>query len=319
VFDPTLRIVDRAGRTIAREGDVVMRSCVGGIDEVRGRRLPRSPFPERGMATLELDVCGHDGTPPRRYRIELRGPDDTEQVVRSQGEQCETQRIRVRAGVQRMRVDPRDRTFETAYRFVGLRRGTVERREIALQRFVPGMGTGTADVQVCDIDQEEPVEIPAVLTFTPIGDNGPVGQPPIHVENACRGTLVTVRAGNWTVTYSSPGYQSQSDEMQVSPRSDGDSGADLDPLPPVVPSPSASPGDSAAPSPGSPTAPTAEWGPMAVVHDPGREALDAGYGPGRLAIGERCVVLRGPSGPGTTLIWRDGQARWDGVGSHPLP
>jgi hypothetical protein len=55
---------------------------------------------------------------------------------------------------------------------------------------------------------------------------------------------------------------------------------------------------------------------MAVVHDPGHGALDAGAGPGRLAFGESCVLLQGESGTGTTLIWRDGQAQWDGMGKR---
>jgi hypothetical protein len=242
VFDPELRVVDRAGRTIARQGDVVRPLCLGGIGEVRGKPGPRSAFPERGMATLVLDVCSHDGTPPGRYRIELYRPDDEEQVVRSDGDQCETQQIRVQAGVQRIRVDPRDRSVETAYRFVGLRRGTDERREIALQRFIPGMGVGTLDLTVCDITQEEPVEITAVLTFNPIGDNGPVGQPPIHVDKACRENIVTIRAGSWTVTVSGPGYESvTTEEIVIHPRFNGYYSTILPPVSSPAPSASVTP------------------------------------------------------------------------------
>jgi hypothetical protein len=87
----------------------------------------------------------------------------------------------------------------------------------------------------------------------------------------------------------------------------------LDPCATPAPGASPSPAGSVEPSQAPPFAPTVEWGPMAVVHDPGREALDAGLGPGRLVFGEQCVLLQGESGPGTTLIWRDGQAQWDGT------
>jgi hypothetical protein len=61
-----------------------------------------------------------------------------------------------------------------------------------------------------------------------------------------------------------------------------------------------------------PAAPTAAFGPMAVVNDPGRGSWDAGNGPGRLSIGERCVVLIGDrDGTRQTLVFRDGQVRWD--------
>ena len=54
------------------------------------------------------------------------------------------------------------------------------------------------------------------------------------------------------------------------------------------------------------------WGPLAVVDDPGIGGLDAGLGPGRLVIGERCVYLQGRNRKSrTTLVWRSGQARWD--------
>ena len=50
---------------------------------------------------------------------------------------------------------------------------------------------------------------------------------------------------------------------------------------------------------------------MAVVHARPEDEVDAGFGPGRLVIGERCVVLRGDGGSRTTLVWREGQAEWD--------
>ena len=53
------------------------------------------------------------------------------------------------------------------------------------------------------------------------------------------------------------------------------------------------------------------WGPLAVVDDPALEGLDAGVGPGRLRITDRCVILRGKRGPGVTLVWRAGDTRWD--------
>ena len=59
-----------------------------------------------------------------------------------------------------------------------------------------------------------------------------------------------------------------------------------------------------------PVAPTAEWGPMAVVDDPGADAFGSRIGPGRLEIGIDCVRFVGSSGPGKTLVWRDGQSDW---------
>lgn len=59
-----------------------------------------------------------------------------------------------------------------------------------------------------------------------------------------------------------------------------------------------------------PVAPTAEWGPMAVVHDTVHEGADAGFGPGTLSIGDACVTLVG-DGWETTLVFRDWQAGWD--------
>lgn len=57
---------------------------------------------------------------------------------------------------------------------------------------------------------------------------------------------------------------------------------------------------------------TATWGPLAVVDDPAIGGLDAGVGPGRLVIGERCVYLQGQDPASrTTLVWRSGQTRWD--------
>jgi hypothetical protein len=54
------------------------------------------------------------------------------------------------------------------------------------------------------------------------------------------------------------------------------------------------------------------WGPLAVVDDPGLGGLDAGNGPGRLVITDRCVYLGGSRGEGDTLVFRSGQTRWDG-------
>lgn len=54
------------------------------------------------------------------------------------------------------------------------------------------------------------------------------------------------------------------------------------------------------------------WGPLAVVDDPGVGGLDAGNGPGRLVITDRCVYLKGSRGEGDTLVFRSGQTRWDG-------
>jgi hypothetical protein len=53
------------------------------------------------------------------------------------------------------------------------------------------------------------------------------------------------------------------------------------------------------------------WGPLAVVDDPGTGGLDAGNGPGRLVITDRCVYLKGSRGEGDTLVFRSGQTRWD--------
>jgi hypothetical protein len=53
------------------------------------------------------------------------------------------------------------------------------------------------------------------------------------------------------------------------------------------------------------------WGPLAVVDDPAVGGLDAGNGPGRLVITDRCVYLKGSRGDGDTLVFRSGQTRWD--------
>ncbi len=52
-------------------------------------------------------------------------------------------------------------------------------------------------------------------------------------------------------------------------------------------------------------------GPLAVVGDPGIGGLDAGNGPGRLVITDRCVYLKGSRWEGDTLVFRSGQTRWD--------
>jgi hypothetical protein len=53
------------------------------------------------------------------------------------------------------------------------------------------------------------------------------------------------------------------------------------------------------------------WGPLAVIHEQGVGGLDAGTGPGRLLIGDRCVTLSGDEGSEMTLVWRDGQTQWN--------
>lgn len=91
-----------------------------------------------------------------------------------------------------------------------------------------------------------------------------------------------------------------------------------DPVVPASPSPSASPGASPAPASPAPSTSTepcvdlaASWGPLAVVDDAAMGGLDAGFGPGRLFIGPRCVSLRTGQGRATTLVWRAGDTRWD--------
>ncbi|CAN5817712.1 hypothetical protein BH23CHL8_BH23CHL8_03310 [soil metagenome] len=88
---------------------------------------------------------------------------------------------------------------------------------------------------------------------------------------------------------------------------------DLTSIDPARPRPAPSP----SPSPSIPVEPMTslppaggDWGPLAMVADSAEYGLDAGLGPGRLAIGGRCVTLRG-EGHSTTLIWRDGETRWD--------
>lgn len=97
--------------------------------------------------------------------------------------------------------------------------------------------------------------------------------------------------------------------------------ATADPCPspgasPLVASPGSSVGGTALPSvpavspdPCLPVAPTAQWGPMAMVHDTLHEGLDQGFGPGTLAIGDACVTFSG-EGWETTLVFRDWQAEW---------
>jgi hypothetical protein len=53
---------------------------------------------------------------------------------------------------------------------------------------------------------------------------------------------------------------------------------------------------------------------MAVVHDPATQGLDAGMGPVRLVITDKCVTAQGSRGPGRTIVWRDGQTRWKADG-----
>jgi hypothetical protein len=49
-----------------------------------------------------------------------------------------------------------------------------------------------------------------------------------------------------------------------------------------------------------------EWGPLAVVEG-GDFGMDAGYGPGRLKIGRRCVTDEDFA---TTFVWSSGQVHW---------
>jgi hypothetical protein len=50
---------------------------------------------------------------------------------------------------------------------------------------------------------------------------------------------------------------------------------------------------------------------MAVIADPADGWFDAAGGHGRVAITRDCILIRGPAGDRRTLVWRDGQARWD--------
>lgn len=98
--------------------------------------------------------------------------------------------------------------------------------------------------------------------------------------------------------------------------------ATLWPCPPAdAPPPASSPGPgvgpdalpsgaTASPGPCLPVAPTAQWGPMAMVHDTLHEGLDVGFGPGTLAIGDACVTFSGETWE-STLVFRDWQAAWD--------
>jgi len=79
----------------------------------------------------------------------------------------------------------------------------------------------------------------------------------------------------------------------------------------VEPSGSASPESSPSSEPAKASG-DVSWGPLAVADDPALESLDAGFGPGRLIVGSRCVTLRPDKGTfKTTLIWRSGQTSWD--------
>lgn len=69
---------------------------------------------------------------------------------------------------------------------------------------------------------------------------------------------------------------------------------------------------SAAPTAVATPEPANEWGPLAVARDDARDDLDAGLGPGVLAIGSSCVTYRiDESGRDVSLVWRSGQTRWD--------
>ena len=65
--------------------------------------------------------------------------------------------------------------------------------------------------------------------------------------------------------------------------------------------------------PGDMSAPTAQWGPMAITEARDADMADTGVEGGRIDIGKRCVTLRGATGAIglTTLVFREGQVRWD--------
>jgi hypothetical protein len=73
---------------------------------------------------------------------------------------------------------------------------------------------------------------------------------------------------------------------------------------------------SQSPVPSLSSQPTPGWGPLAVIDDDALGALDAGNGPGRLVVDERCVMFRAPTRTVTTLVWRSGETTWDPLSSQ---
>lgn len=166
-------------------------------------------------------------------------------MVRSNGNRCRTHRLKVTAGLVDVRIDPGEAAYDDppfTWFTVGVRRGTVERRDVAMPHFIPGMGTVIGIIKVCGndgIERTDGIDVPIDLTFVSRDGQLPLSQPPIHFEiGACDGQRPAIRYGRWDMTITSPGYQPQTEAIYIDSGFSGWLGRwTLEPIPTPSPSP----------------------------------------------------------------------------------